>query len=109
MKICVDLRAEVLYTTSITIKKGTAMSEPKDCSYCKRLMPCKAETKSQDMTPCDKFEDFFPENDGITSLEELQAINASIPDDEFLPDYSGIEEEQPISIEVGGIKMEVER
>lgn len=84
--------------------------EVKSCFSCKNAVPCKTESKSIDMVICEKFQDIAHESDPIESLEELQAINASIPDDdEFLPDYSGIEEEQPISIEVGGVKMEVKQ
>ena len=81
--------------------------EIKDCTHCKHLMPCKAETKSTELTLCDKFVDLFPADDGITSLEELQAINASIPEDVIEPDYSGIEDDAPLSVEVNGVKLTV--
>ena len=85
------------------------MCEPKDCSSCKHLMPCKAETKSQDMTLCEKFEDFFPEDDGLPTLEELQAINASIPEDDPIePDYTRCEDVK-LTVNVGGVQMEVKQ
>jgi len=64
-----------------------------DCTFCRNCVPCKTETKSTEYVVCEKFDNLFPADDGIMSLEELQAMNASIPEDDPIePDYSGIEE-----------------
>jgi hypothetical protein len=43
-------------------------------------MPCKVASKSEEVVICEQFDNLYAE-DGIASLEELKAINASIPED----------------------------
>lgn len=71
-----------------------------DCSYCKDLMPCKKESKSSDMTICEKFNNFYATEEGM-SLVELQALNESIPEDPIEVDTAGIEADKLIPIAVG--------
>jgi hypothetical protein len=57
-------------------------------------MPCKVASKSEEVVICDQFDNLYAE-DGIASLEELKAINASIPEDVIEPDYTGCEDQVP--------------
>lgn len=62
-----------------------------DCTMCKHYLPCQKASKKTDDVACEKFENLYTEDADMPSLEALQAINASIPDDVIEPDYTGID------------------
>jgi hypothetical protein len=45
------------------------------------------------MVICADFIDMYPDDDGTLTMEEIQALNASIPEDVIEPDYTGCEDD----------------
>lgn len=67
------------------------MCEVKSCLECKKIIPCHKKAEKREMVICNEFVDMYPDDDGTPTMEEIQALNASIPEDEITVDLSGIE------------------
>ena len=69
------------------------MCEVKTCLECKKIIPCHKKAEKREMVICEAFVDMYPEDDDVPTLEEIEARNAEIPeDDEILPDYTGCDD-----------------
>lgn len=60
-----------------------------DCTMCKSYLPCQKASGKTDDIVCEKFINLFP--DEVDEVD-YSAMNASIPDDEILPDYTECQE-----------------
>ena len=59
------------------------MCEVKSCLECKKIIPCHKKAEKREMVICNEFVDMYPDDD-IPTLEEIQSINASVPEDEIV-------------------------